>query len=209
MSGPDFSFEEDLRKRGFWPVAGVDEVGRGPLAGPVAAAAVILHPDDLPAGIDDSKALTGRKREALFEQILGRARAVSVAFVTASEIDRINIRQAALLAMTRAVTGLAISPSYTLVDGRDLPPLACPARAIIKGDAQCLSIAAASIVAKVTRDALMRRLAEIYPDYGFETNAGYGAAHHLDALRRIGPSPFHRMSFAPLAKTPSKRKPRK
>lgn len=209
MSGPDFSFEEDLRKRGLWPVAGVDEVGRGPLAGPVAAAAVILHPDDLPAGIDDSKALTGRKREALFEQILGRARAVSVAFVTASEIDRINIRQAALLAMTRAVTGLALPPAYTLVDGRDLPPLACPARAIIKGDAQCLSIAAASIVAKVTRDALMRRLAEIYPDYGFETNAGYGAAHHLDALRRIGPSPFHRMSFAPLAKTSSKPKPRK
>lgn len=208
MSGPDFSIEQDLRQRGVWPVAGVDEVGRGPLAGPVVAAALILHPDDLPAGINDSKALTAKKREAAFEDILARAHAISVASIAASEIDHINIRQASLRAMTRAVAGLAVPPAYTLVDGRDLPPLACPARAIIKGDALSLSIAAASIVAKVTRDALMRRLAAIYPDYGFETNAGYGAKRHLDALARIGPSPFHRMSFAPLANMSAHRKPR-
>ena len=208
MSGPDFSFEKDLRERGVWPVAGVDEVGRGPLAGPVVAAAVILHPDDLPAGIDDSKALTAKKREAAFENIIARARAISVASIAAAEIDRINIRQASLHAMTRAVAGLAAPPAYALIDGRDLPSLACPARAIIKGDTLSLSIAAASIVAKVTRDALMRRLADIYPDYGFETNAGYGAKRHLDALARIGPSPFHRMSFAPLANMSPDRKPR-
>lgn len=208
MSGPDFSFEKDLRERGVWPVAGVDEVGRGPLAGPVVAAAVILHPDDLPAGIDDSKALTAKKREAAFENILARARAISVASIAAAEIDRINIRQASLHAMTRAVAGLAAPPAYALIDGRDLPSLACPARAIIKGDTLSLSIAAASIVAKVTRDALMRRLADIYPDYGFETNAGYGAKRHLDALARIGPSPFHRMTFAPLANMSPDRKPR-
>jgi ribonuclease HII len=207
MSGPDFSFEKDLRERGVWPVAGVDEVGRGPLAGPVVAAAVILHPDDLPAGIDDSKALTAKKREAAFENIIARARAISVASIAAAEIDRINIRQASLHAMTRAVAGLAAPPAYALIDGRDLPSLACPARAIIKGDTLSLSIAAASIVAKVTRDALMRRLADIYPDYGFETNAGYGAKRHLDALARIGPSPFHRMSFAPLANMSPDRKP--
>lgn len=208
MSGPDFSFEKDLRERGVWPVAGVDEVGRGPLAGPVVAAAVILHPDDLPAGIDDSKALTAKKREAAFENIIARARAISVASIAAAEIDRINIRQASLHAMTRAVAGLAAPPAYALIDGRDLPSLACPARAIIKGDTLSLSIAAASIVAKVTRDALMRRLADIYPDYGFETNAGYGAKRHLDALARIGPSPFHRMTFAPLANMSPDRKPR-
>lgn len=209
MSGPDFSVEKELRARGVWPVAGVDEVGRGPLAGPVVAAAVILHPDDLPTGINDSKALTAKKREAVCAEILARADAVGVAFVPAAEIDRINIREASLLAMARAVAGLARTPAYTLVDGRDLPPLACPARAIIKGDALCLSIAAASIVAKVTRDALMRRLAKIYPEYGFETNAGYGAKRHLEALKQIGPSPFHRMSFAPVSHLSTRDAPRK
>ncbi len=207
MNGPDFSVEKELRARGVWPVAGVDEVGRGPLAGPVVAAAVILDPDNLPTGVNDSKALSAKKREAAFAEILVRAAAVSVAFAPATEIDRINIREASLLAMARAVAGLAVTPAYALVDGRDLPPLTCPARAIIRGDALCFSIAAASIVAKVTRDALMRRLAEIYPDYGFETNAGYGAKRHLEALKQIGPSPFHRMSFAPLAQRPTRRAP--
>lgn len=200
MSGkpPDFSLERRLHRDGITPVAGVDEVGRGPLAGPVAAAAVILDPDRTPSGLDDSKKLRAAAREAAFEQILATAHAVSVAFVTAAEIDAINIRRASLAAMSRAVAGLSRPPAYVLVDGRDLPALACAGRAIVKGDATSLSIAAASIVAKVARDAMMRRLAALYPDYGFERNAGYGAPHHLDALARLGPTPFHRLSFSPL-----------
>ncbi|MCC3245871.1 ribonuclease HII [Methylocystis sp. WRRC1] len=196
--GPDFRLEGRLRRQGVWPVAGVDEVGRGPLAGPVAAAAVILDPARLPLGVNDSKALGPREREAAFERILSTAQAVSVAFVTPSEIDAMNIRQASLAAMARAVAGLSLSPAFVLVDGRDPPPLTCHCRAIVKGDALALSIAAASIVAKVARDGMMRRLAAAYPDYGFETNAGYGARRHLDALERIGPTPAHRFSFAPL-----------
>ncbi|WP_036288551.1 ribonuclease HII [Methylocystis sp. ATCC 49242] len=196
--GPDFRLEGRLRRQGVWPVAGVDEVGRGPLAGPVAAAAVILDPARLPLGVNDSKALGPREREAAFERILSTAQAVSVAFVTPPEIDAMNIRQASLAAMARAVAGLSLAPAFVLVDGRDPPPLACHCRAIVKGDALALSIAAASIVAKVARDGMMRRLAAAYPDYGFETNAGYGARRHLDALERIGPTPVHRFSFAPL-----------
>lgn len=196
--GPDFRLEGRLRRQGVWPVAGVDEVGRGPLAGPVAAAAVILDPARLPLGVNDSKALGPREREAAFERILSTAQAVSVAFVTPPEIDAMNIRQASLAAMARAVAGLSLVPAFVLVDGRDPPPLTCHCRAIVKGDALALSIAAASIVAKVARDGMMRRLAAAYPDYGFETNAGYGARRHLDALERIGPTPAHRFSFAPL-----------
>ncbi len=198
MSGPDFQHEHDLRRRGLWPVAGVDEVGRGPLAGPVVAAAVILDPDNLPAGVNDSKALTVKQREAVFELIMSKALAVGLASVTATEIDRLNIRQASLVAMTRAVNALALRPVYALIDGRDRPALSCPSSPIVKGDAISLSIAAASIVAKVTRDGMMRRLSTLYPDYGFETNAGYGAKRHLQALETIGPTPFHRFSFAPL-----------
>lgn len=197
-AGPDFRLESRLRRQGVWPVAGVDEVGRGPLAGPVAAAAVILDPRRIPAGLDDSKALDAAAREAAFAQILATAQAVSVAFVTSAEIDQMNIRQASLAAMARAVAGLARAPAFVLVDGRDPPPLPCPCRAIIKGDAATLSIAAASIVAKVARDAMMRRLAALYPAYGFETNVGYAAPCHLDALARLGPCPVHRMSFAPV-----------
>jgi ribonuclease HII len=196
--GPDFRLEARLHRQGVWPVAGVDEVGRGPLAGPVTAAAVILDPKKLPRSLDDSKALNQKQREEAFERIMAQALAVSVAFVTPAEIDAINIRQASLAAMTRAVAGLSLAPAFVLVDGSDPPRLSCPCRAIVKGDALALSISAASIVAKVARDAMMRRLGALYPAYGFETNVGYAAKRHLDALRVVGPSPVHRMSFSPL-----------
>ena len=195
---PDFSIEERLRLAGVWPVAGVDEVGRGPLAGPVAAAAVILDPDNLPEGVNDSKVLNAAMREAAFASIMARARAVGVAFVSAEEIDATDIRKAALTAMSRAVAALAIKPAHVLVDGRDLPVLSSPGEAIVKGDALSLSIAAASIVAKVVRDNAMKRLAALHPDFGFDTNVGYGVERHLLALSEFGPTPFHRMSFSPL-----------
>jgi len=179
---PHFEIESGLRAGGVWPIAGVDEVGRGPLAGPVAAAAVILDPLRLPEGVDDSKALSARARETAFEAIMASALAVGVAFVPAAEIDATDIRKAALAAMSRAVAGLALPPAYALVDGRDLPALPCEGRAIVKGDTTSLSIAAAAIVAKVARDRMMRRLAALYPQYGFETNAGYGSRRHLEAL---------------------------
>ncbi|MGA8172411.1 MAG: ribonuclease HII [Methylocystis sp.] len=187
-----------MRGRSLWPVAGVDEVGRGPLAGPVCAAAVILDPDNIPSGLNDSKAMTPKAREIAFDRIVDAALATSVAYVTAAEIDATDIRKASLKAMARAVGGLSVAPAYVLVDGRDLPELPCGGEAIVKGDAKSQSIAAASIVAKVTRDRLMRRLAEEFPGYGFETNAGYGSKQHLAALATLGPTPFHRMSFSPL-----------
>jgi ribonuclease HII len=196
---PDFSIEARLRLENIWPVAGVDEVGRGPLAGPVCAAAVILDPDRIPDGLNDSKALSAKARETAFERIAASALALSVAFASPAEIDDIDIRRASLRAMTRAVAGLALEPAHVLVDGRDLPALACPGDAIVKGDATSLSIAAASIVAKVVRDDLMRGLAEKFPDYGFESNAGYGAKRHKEALARLGPTPHHRLSFKPCA----------
>ncbi len=201
---PNFSAEEALLRGGASPVAGVDEVGRGPLAGPVCAAAVILDPENIPEGLNDSKAMTGKAREAAFGRICQSALAVSYAFVTAAEIDEINIHRAVLLAMERAVEALFIEPSHVLVDGRFLPRLPCPGTAIIKGNSSSLSIAAASIVAKVARDALMRRLGEEYPDFGFAENAGYGVPRHLAALKALGPTPHHRMSFAPLSAKPRK-----
>lgn len=195
---PHFRFERRSLREGCWPVAGVDEAGRGPLAGPVAAAAVILDPARLPRGVDDSKALTAKEREEAFEKILARALTVAVAFASVGEIDEGDIRKASLIAMARAIAGLSVRPQLVLVDGRDLPDLPCPGQAIIKGDAASLSIAAASIVAKVTRDRLMRHLATLYPGYGFEANAGYATKDHLDALTALGPTPFHRMSFARL-----------
>jgi ribonuclease HII len=195
---PDFSHERRLLAAGMAFVAGVDEVGRGALAGPVAVAAVILDPDDLPEGIDDSKALSKARRQDAFAAILGKALAVAVATANAVEIDALNIRGATLLAMRRAVRGLAIPASFALIDGRDIPPgLVCPAQALINGDAQCLSIAAASIVAKVMRDAMMARLDAAYPDYGFAGHVGYGVPQHLTALKRRGATPLHRLSFAP------------
>jgi ribonuclease HII len=203
MSKPDYKVERNLLREGAAHVAGVDEVGRGPLAGPVAVAAVILDPADLPRGVDDSKALSAAERERLFEIILRKALSVAIAFASVAEIDALNIRGATLAAMARAVNALSVRPAYALVDGCDWPPgLCCGGRAIIKGDASCLSIAAASIVAKVARDRMMIRLDALYPDYGFARHVGYGTKIHLDALAKRGPTPFHRMSFAPLRRAP-------
>ena len=196
---PDFSHERVLLAEGLWPVAGVDEAGRGPLAGPVAVAAVILDPADLPFGVDDSKALTAEQREPLFNLILAKALSVSLAFASADEIDTHNIRMATLRAMARALSALHARPQMALIDGRDCPPgLACPSRAIIAGDAICLSIAAASIVAKVARDRMMARLDSHCPGYGFARHAGYVTRAHIEAIAALGPSPFHRRSFSPV-----------
>jgi ribonuclease HII len=194
---PTRHFEKAMLRQGHQLVAGVDEVGRGPLAGPVVAAAVVFDTRRVPKGIDDSKALTPEQRSVLFEEILGCAE-VGIAAVSAAEIDRINIRQASLLAMRRAIFGLPRRPCVALVDGNDLPVLSCVARAIIGGDALSLSIAAASIVAKVFRDGLMRRLEASHPGYGFAAHKGYSTKTHLDALARLGPSPVHRLSFTPV-----------
>ena len=171
-------------------------------AGPVCAAAVILDPADLPVGIDDSKKLTSARRDAAYDEIMARALAVALSFGSLAEIERLNIRGATLLAMRRAVSGLSLRPAHALVDGRDVPPgLHCPAQALVAGDALCLSIAAASIIAKVTRDRLMARLDALHPAYGFARNAGYGTRGHIAAIKAHGPCPWHRMSFAPLRQT--------
>ncbi|NBQ38946.1 MAG: ribonuclease HII [Alphaproteobacteria bacterium] len=195
---PDYSFETQLMSVGTAPVAGIDEAGRGPLAGPVVVAACILDANHIPLGLNDSKKLAAAKREALYEQILATSHA-SIVSVSAQTIDSINIRAATLQGMAQAVRGLAVQPAYALIDGRDVPPgLPCPGDALIKGDARSVSIAAASILAKVTRDRLMVRAAEFWPGYGFERHMGYGTEAHLDAIKRLGPCPIHRLSFAPL-----------
>jgi ribonuclease HII len=179
-------------------VAGVDEAGRGPLAGPVAAAAVILDPANIPSGLNDSKKLSEAARNRLFPLILLHARAVAFSLASPAEIDALNIRRATLLAMRRAVIALSIAPEHVLIDGRDVPPgLPCEGRAIIGGDALEPAISAASIVAKVMRDRIMVALGQQYPAYGFAQHMGYGTARHLEALRLHGPSPHHRLSFAP------------
>ena len=197
-AGPTDHIERAWCARGFSAIAGVDEVGRGPLAGPVVAAAVILDLAQVPAGLDDSKALNAKKRAALYPLIMAQARAVAIASVPASVIDRINIRQATLRAMALALGGLSVKPDVMLVDGRDLPQFAAKGEAVIGGDAKVLSIAAASIIAKVARDRMMARLHLHYPAYGFSAHAGYGTAKHLEALAAHGPCPHHRLSFAPL-----------
>jgi ribonuclease HII len=189
--------ERALLAEGRRCIAGLDEVGRGPLAGPVVAAAVVLDPERVPEGLADSKAVSAARREELLRAILETAQ-VGVACVSHLEIDAVNIRQASLLAMCRALAALPCSPDIALVDGNDPPPLACGVETIVKGDATVASIAAASIVAKVVRDRLMRRLGRLYPAYGFETNAGYATTAHLEALAAHGPCPFHRRSFAPI-----------
>lgn len=197
-TGPDFSLELEAKAGGLWPVAGTDEAGRGPLAGPVVAAAVILDPDNIPSGLNDSKKLSKAKREALFKQIMETS-LVSIASSGPALIDDMNILRASLDAMRRAVLGLPVSPSLVLADGRDMPPgIACRSKAVIKGDSRSLSIAAASIIAKVTRDRMMERAAQVHPAYGFEGHAGYGTAAHLRAIDDHGPCPLHRMSFRPL-----------
>ena len=193
-----FSRERRAIKSGLWPLAGVDEVGRGPLAGPVVAAAVILDPKNLPRGLADSKAVEADARDELYALICAKALSVSVASATAEEIDRINIRQATLLAMRRAVAGLSLRPAMVLVDGNDPPSLPCDCESIIKGDASVASIAAASIVAKVVRDRMMTRLGLRFPAYGFAAHVGYGTPQHRAALLQHGPCPEHRFSFAPV-----------
>jgi ribonuclease HII len=200
MGKPDFRVEQNLLERGIWPVAGIDEAGRGPLAGPVAAAAVILDPRKLPRGLNDSKRLTPNERERLYEELMRNAIAMAVAFVSAAEIDRIDIRQATFSAMRRALFALSVAPRHVLIDGIDLPPgLGLPAETIVKGDAASSSIAAASIVAKVTRDRLMRRLCGLYPAYRFSKHFGYATKAHLAAIAEHGPCSFHRLSFRPFA----------
>lgn len=181
-------------------IAGVDEAGRGPLAGPVVAAAVILNPKRRIRGLADSKQLSAVQREKLFLKIREHAIAWFAARATVAEIDQLNILQATLLAMQRAVQGLKVQPQLVLVDGNQCPLFACPAQPIIRGDESEPAISAASIVAKVLRDRMMVMLARKYPDYGFDQHKGYSTAMHLDALRRHGASRIHRRSFAPVAK---------
>jgi ribonuclease HII len=197
---PGFSREAALVADGAGPVAGCDEVGRGPLAGPVVAAAVILDPARLPPGLDDSKKLTPAQRETAFAAILDAALAVSIASQSAAAIDRLNIRAASLLAMRRAVEGLTVAPGHVLVDGRDVPAgLPCPATALVGGDALSASIAAASIIAKVLRDRMMAEADALFPGYGFSAHAGYPTPAHKAAIAALGPCPLHRMSFRPLS----------
>ncbi|GGE54890.1 ribonuclease HII [Actibacterium pelagium] len=195
---PDLSFEAAAAQNGKCRVVGVDEVGRGPWAGPVTAAAVWLNPNDLPDGMNDSKKLTAKRREALFDAIMDKAE-VSIAHASVQEIDELNILQATYLAMRRAIAGLTQSPDHALIDGNRLPAdLPCSAETVVKGDARSLSIAAASIVAKVTRDRIMAELAAEHPGYGWESNAGYGTKMHQNGLREFGVTPHHRRSFKPI-----------
>ena len=197
VAPPSFRRERALMKRGIWPVAGCDEAGRGPLAGHVVAAAVVLDPKRIPKGIDDSKRLTPERREELFEQICATS-SFAVAFGSTARIDRDNILQASLWALRRAVHGLAEMPKHVFVDGRDRLDTPCDCEAVIGGDGLIVSIAAASIVAKVTRDRLMCALAQDCPGYGFESHKGYSVPEHLEALHRLGPSVHHRRLYAPV-----------
>lgn len=195
---PTFLEEQSLRRAGYRLVAGVDEVGRGPLAGPVVAAAVILDPDRIPEGLNDSKKLSEKEREILFDLICATSH-VALASLSAARVDALNIRAATLAAMVGAVGGLAVQPDYVLVDGRDIPPaLPCPAKALVRGDSLSVSIAAASIVAKVARDRTMSEAERHYPGYGFSRHKGYGSAFHRAALAERGPCALHRRSFEPL-----------
>jgi ribonuclease HII len=195
---PTFEFEEDLQAQGYLNIAGVDEVGRGPLAGPVFAAAVILDPKHIPNGLNDSKKLSAAKRAILLKAIMEHAE-VSIASASEREIETINILQASHLAMVRAVHNLKKRPDHVLVDGNLIPRnLEIPATALIKGDSRSVSIAAASIVAKISRDFVMCDLGQQFPGYGWEKNAGYPTAQHLKALQDLGVTPHHRRTFKPV-----------
>lgn len=196
--GPSFDVEDGLRLRGVMRIAGVDEAGRGPLAGPVVAAAVILDPARVPIGLNDSKMLTAKKRNALLDLILAQAE-VGVGLASVEEIDEINILRASHLAMCRAVAALSASPDHVLIDGNLVPrDLTLSATPIVKGDSLSLSIAAASIVAKTRRDAIMWDLAQQFPGYGWDRNQGYPTKCHKEALRNLGATPHHRRSFRPV-----------
>jgi len=198
MNTPDYCLETLLHEQGYVRIAGVDEVGRGPLAGPVTAAAVVLDAHNIPSGLNDSKKLTAKAREALSSELHQRAE-VCIAHASVAEIDDINILRASHLAMERAVAGLNPPPDYLLIDGNLLPRgLTIPAQAVIKGDGRSVSIAAASIVAKMCRDHLMVDLAQQHPGYGWETNVGYPSPAHKKALQILGVTPHHRRSFKPV-----------
>lgn len=188
-------YEREAQNNGYNVVCGVDEAGRGPLAGPVFAAAVILPQGLAIEGIDDSKKLSEKKREALYDEIKSLAVAFNVAFATEKEIDEVNILNATFLAMKRAVGGLSLRPDLVLVDGNRAPDLELPTKTIVKGDSLSVSIAAASILAKVERDRLMEKLSEKYPSYGLEKHKGYGTKMHVEAIKRHGPAEVHRKSF--------------
>jgi len=199
-SRPDFSMESAQARNGAVWIVGVDEAGRGPLAGPVTAAAVRLNPQDLPQGLQDSKRLGAAAREGVFAQIMARA-SVGIGHASPAEIDEINILQATYLAMVRAIAALPCAPDHLLIDGNRLPrDLPCPAQAVVKGDGKVMSIAAASIVAKVTRDRIMADLDRRYPGYGWAENAGYPTKRHINAIADLGVTPEHRRSFAPIRK---------
>ncbi|MCP4621668.1 MAG: ribonuclease HII [Bradyrhizobium sp.] len=206
VTPPSFRRERALIKRGIWPVAGCDEAGRGPLAGPVVAAAVILDPDRIPKGIDDSKRLSPEQREELFDKICATS-SFAVAYASPARIDRDNILRASLWALARAVAALPEAPKHVFVDGRDRLATSCDCEAVIGGDGIVKSIAAASIIAKVTRDRLMCALAQDCPGYGFETHKGYAVPEHLEALDRLGPSVHHRSFFAPVVAAREKHHP--
>jgi len=190
-----WTLENEIYDEGFSLLCGVDEAGRGPLAGPVCAAAVILPRGLVIEGLDDSKKLTEKKREALFDPIREQALAYGVAFATVEEIEALNILNATFLAMNRAISQLKITPELALIDGNRNTGITVPSRCVVKGDARCADIAAASVLAKVTRDRYMLEMAEKYPAYHFEQHKGYGTKLHYEALREYGPSPIHRMSF--------------
>jgi len=198
---PDFSFERKAGAKEGRIVVGIDEAGRGPLAGPVVAAAALLDlkrfPRSLRSKVDDSKKLTPELREQIYDRLQDHAR-IGVGMASCIEIDRINILRASLMAMRRALDALGFAPDHALIDGNVRPDLPCPSTLIVEGDGKSFSIAAASIVAKVVRDRMMKRLAARFPAYGFGTNVGYGTAVHLSALAAEGPCPFHRTTFAPV-----------
>lgn len=193
------NIEQEVRAQGFETIAGVDEVGRGPLAGPVVAAACILPNGYMLRGINDSKKLTEEHRFSLYQELIAQPGIeYGIGIVEAAEIDELNIHKASLEAMARAVKNLKKIPSFLLVDGPHTPPIDIPSAGVVDGDAKVQVIAAASVIAKVTRDQIMVGYHELYPDYGFKDHKGYGTSKHLKAIERLGPSPIHRMSFGTL-----------
>ncbi|WP_440453168.1 ribonuclease HII [Ruminococcus intestinalis] len=188
-------FEKEALAKGYKSVCGVDEAGRGPLAGPVCAAAVILPEGVIIDGVNDSKKLSEKKRESLFDVIKEQAMSYSIAYATVDEIEEINILNATMLAMRRAIDGLEIKADYAMIDGNKIPPIDIDAECIVKGDAKSMSIACASILAKVSRDRLLYKYAEEYPMYGFDKHKGYGTKVHREAILKYGPCPYHRKSF--------------
>ena len=193
---PDYEYEKAAVSSGFNTLCGVDEAGRGPLAGPVCAAAVILPEDTVIEGLDDSKKLSEKKRERLYDEITEKAVAYCVAYGTLEEIESVNILEATFIAMNRAIDGLKVKPDFAIIDGNRVPKgIKIPCATLVKGDSKSMSVAAASILAKVTRDRLMLTYDEKYPQYNFKKHKGYGTKEHTELLNQYGPSPIHRLSF--------------